>query len=696
MMLRPFFAPRGVVVIGASSDPAKLGYGLARNLVASGYAGGIHLVNPRGGRLFDREVYADVALVPDPVDLAVIATPAQGAAEVLRACRERGITAAIVASGGFRETGPDGAALERQLAETARSLGITLMGPNCVGTIDTHVPLDTTFLPPPGPMPGPIAFVSHSGAMCAAVVDWANGRDVGLSRMVSLGNQAVLTESEVLAPLAEDPRTRVIALYLEGVADGRRFVHEAAAVGRGTPIVALKVGRTAAGRRAAASHTGALAGDDAAFDAACRRAGVLRATTMEELLDWSRALACGPLPVGRRVAIMTNAGGPGVVGADAVVRAGLAMADLAPHTTSALRGLLPPAASVANPVDMLASATPEQYAACLRLLLDDGGVDAVMVVVPPPPMVPAVAVADALIPLIAAAPKPVVAAVLGGHLVGAAARRFAEGGVAEYPFPEQAASALAALATRAEWLARPAAAESSPPDPVPLRAVLAGAGGWQAPETAVALLAAAGVPQPPLAVAAGAEDAAERAGALGFPVVLKVSGPDLVHRTDVGGVVLGVRDADAVREAVRRMLARVRAARPDASVSGIVVQRQAPPGEDLIVGCVRDPQFGALAMVGAGGVQVEEMRDVAFGLAPLDAGEAERMLDATRVGRRLRGFRGSAPADRDAAVDALVKVSQLAAALPEIAEVEINPLRVYGAGKGAEALDIRVRVDAVG
>ena len=694
MMLRPFFAPRGVVVIGASQDPAKLGHGLARNLVASGYAGGIHFVNPGGGRLFEREMYTDVALVPDPVDLAVIATPPRGASQVLRACHARGITAAIVASGGFRETGPEGAALERDLVETARSLGIALMGPNCLGILDTHLPIDTTFLPPPAPKPGPIALVSHSGAICAAVADWANGRGVGLSRMVSLGNQAALTESDLLAPVADDPQTRVIALYLEGVADGRRFVREAAAVSRRTPLVALKVGRTAAGMRAAASHTGALAGDDAAFDAACHRAGVLRATTMAELLGWSRALAWCPLPAGRRVAILTNAGGPGVVGADAVAREGLVMAELAAGTTEALRALLPPAASVANPVDMLAGATPEQYAACLEQLLEDDGVDAVMVVLPPPPMVPAEAFAAALVPPIVSASKPVVVAVLGGQLIGAAARRLAEGCVVEYRFAEQAASALAALARRAEWLARPALADAPLLEPGHLREIVRGARGWLTPEVGAALLTATGVTQPPMTVAPNADEAAKQASAIGFPVVLKVSGPDLTHKSDVGGVALDVRDADAVREAARSILARVREVRPEAMVSGIMVQRQAPAGEDLIVGCVRDPQFGAIAMVGGGGVQVEEMRDVTFALAPLDAAEANRMLDATRAGRRLRGFRGSAPADRAAAVDALVALSLLAATLPEIAEIEINPLRVYRAGKGAEALDVRVRVEA--
>jgi acetyltransferase len=670
--------------------------------VASGYAGAIHFVNPRGGRLFDRPVHTAIAVVPDPVELAVLATPAAATADALRACHARGITAVIVASGGFKEAGPEGAARERALADLARELGVALVGPNCVGTLDTHVPLDTSFLPPPGPRAGPIAFLSHSGAMCGAVIDYANGRGFGLSRMVSLGNQASLNESDALLAAAADPHTKAIALYLEGIGDGPRFVSVAAEVGRRTPVVALKVGRTSAGRRAAASHTGALAGDEAAFDAAFRRAGVLRAAAMEELFDWARALAACPLPRGRRVAVLTNAGGPGVVATDALESLGLVLAPLEDATRAALAAALPPSASVRNPVDMLAAATPALYASCLRTLLADPTVDAVAVMLPPPPMTPPEQVADALIPVIDAATKPVVVAALGGHLVRAAVERFVAGGVAEYRFPEQAASALAALARRAEWLAaHPAhhAAASEPPAvrfDVARRAIADAPAGWLGAEATWALLEAAGIEAVGTLRAATADAAAAAAHAAGFPVVLKVDSPDLPHKSDVGGVLLDVGDEDAARRGFDTMLAAVKAARPDARIHGVTVQRQVPAGQDLIVGCVRDAQFGPLAMVGGGGVEVEGMRDVAFGLAPLPTDEAAAMLGATWAGRRLHGFRNLAPADRGAAQEALVRLSYLAAALPRIAEIEVNPLRVLAAEQGAVALDARVRLTTNG
>ena len=330
--LTPYFAPRGIAVVGASTDPYKLGYGLARNLVQCNYQGVIHFVNPKGGSLFGRPIYTSVIEVPEPVDLAIILIPAEGVAKVLKECAERGIHAVIVASGGFRETGETGAKLEHELLDIARQSGIRMIGPNCIGLLDTHLPLDATFLPPPGPPPGDVAFISHSGAICAAVIDWARGQGFGLSRLVSLGNQADVNETDVLAPVADDHFTRVLTLYLEGVSDGRKFVQEARKITRRKPIVALKVGRYPAGQRAAASHTGALAGQENAFNAAFRRAGVIRADTSEELFDWARALAWCPLPKGRAIAILTSAGGPGVTAADALEMNGMSLAVLAPET----------------------------------------------------------------------------------------------------------------------------------------------------------------------------------------------------------------------------------------------------------------------------------------------------------------------------------------------------------------------------
>jgi acetyltransferase len=700
--LLPFFAPRGIVVVGASADSAKLGHGVARNLSACGFPNPIHFVNPAGGPLLGRTVHRAVASVPDPVDLAVLVLPARAVPAALSACAERGIRAAIIASSGFREVGPEGAALESECVRVAREHTIRFMGPNCVGVLDTRLPLDTTFLPPPPPRPGEIAFLSQSGATCSAVIDWANGHGIGLSRLVSVGNEADLTTTDFLGPLAEDPHTRVIALYLEGLGQGRRFVELAREVARTKPIIALKAGRTAGGRRAVVSHTGALAGEDRAVDAAFRRSRVIRAGTSEELLDWACALAWCPLPEGRAMAVLTNAGGPGVLAADALEANGLTLAELAVATRDALRDLLPSAASVGNPVDMLASASPQQFATALRFLLADRNVQGVLVVIPPPPAHAAEVVAEALVPIARAAAKPIAIALAGECLVRRAGDVFAAAHIPAYRFPERAASALAVLTRRAEMLARPDDEPLRLDDVQPevvravlRRAVVPGAGASAAgdlPDSAVAacLLAGYGIRVAPLELARDAERAVALAEAMGYPVALKVASPDMPHKSDVGGVRLGLTGAAAVADAFADVVRGARASRADARVLGVYVQPMVSGGQELIVGAVRDPQFGPLVMAGAGGLEVEAAGDVAFALAPLGREEAGDLLDRTMAGRRLRGFRSVPPADRAAAIEAVVRLAQLAADFAEIAEVEINPLLVLPEGQGAVAVDVRV------
>lgn len=704
--LTPFFAPRGVAVIGASQDPTKLGYGLARNLVQSNYQGVVHFVNPKGGSLLGRPMIQSIAAIPDPVDLAVLLIPAPAVPQALRECSQRGIRSVIISSGGFRETGPEGAALEAECVRIARAGGLRLMGPNCVGFIDTHLPIDATFMPPPGPLPGDVAFISHSGAICAAVIDWARGQGFGLSRLVSLGNQADLCETDVLAPVAADPFTRVLTLYLEGVSDGRRFVAEASRVTRQKPVIALKVGRFSSGQRAVASHTGALAGQENAFDAAFRRAGVIRAETSEEMFDWARALAWCPPPHGRAVAVLTNAGGPGVTAADALESNGLRLADLQPTTLAALREILPPAASLHNPVDMLASASPEQYAACLRALLADPGVHSALVILPPPPMYTAGAVAKSLIPIIHISEKPVVIALMGERLIQEAVEHFRAAHVPEYRFPERAASALAVLAQRAEYLALPAEPEisyaetsgSAQIDRAAAQALVESCqpGEWLPVETCSRLMAAYAIPTPPVRTAHFSGEAVKLAvelglGKAGVRIALKVASPEIPHKSDVGGVLLGLDDEDAVRKGYEAVLENARTACPTAHILGVQVQRMLGPGQDVIVGVVQDPQFGPLVMFGSGGVEVEELKDVAFALAPLTLPEAEKLQESTWAGRRLSGYRSLKPADRQAVTDALVRLSHLAADFPRLAEIEINPLRVLPEGQGAFALDVRAR-----
>ena len=698
--LTPFFSPQGVAIIGASLDPTKLGYGLSRNLVQSGYRGAIHFINLKGGNLMGHPVYKHISETPDPVDLAVVLIPAQAIPAAIEDCAQRGIKALIIASGGFRETGSQGAALEDKCLDIARAYGVRLLGPNCIGLIDTHLPIDTTFLSPPGPTPGDVAFISHSGAICAAVIDWARGQGFGLSRMVSLGNQSDVTETDLLAPVAEDPYTRVITLYLEGVSDGRRFLEQAQAVTRQKPIVALKVGRYMSSQQAVASHTGALAGLESAYNAAFRRAGVIRAETTEELFDWARALAWCPLPKGRSVGVLTNAGGPGVTAIDALEAQGLKIANLSSGTEAALRDLLDPAASLKNPVDMLAAATPQQYAGCLQVLLEDAHVDSVMVILPPPPMHTAGGIAKAVIPAIYTADKPVIVALMGERLIQEAVEHFRAARIPEYRFPERAAEALAVLTQRAEYLTSSSEIQDRSLQPLnDLNSSAVGSilskydsGGFISQEDAFDLMNAYGIPTVQPQLAQTAHQAADLAQEMGFPVAIKIASPQITHKSDVGGVLLHLQNPQEVENGFAKVIENSQAALPDADLLGVLVQRMIPAGQDVIIGAIQDPQFGALVMFGSGGIEVEGLKDVQFALAPLSIKEAKQMLADTWAGKKLHGFRDLPPADQGAVVDVLLRLAQLACDYPQLAEIEINPLSVLEQGKGAFAVDVRVRL----
>ena len=703
--LLPLFNPRGIVLIGASSSPEKLGYGVARNILQSGYQGPIHFVSQKPGQVFGRPLYTDVNQVPDPADLAILVVPPAATPQAIEACGRRGIRAAIILSSGFREAGEEGAALEEDCLQAAHRHGMRLLGPNCIGTIDTHLPLDTSFLQPPMPARGHIGFISQSGAFCAAVIDWARGEGFGFSRIVSLGNQVDVNETEMLSLMAQDENTQVIVLYMESVSDGRRFVEGAREVTRRKPVIALKAGRFESGQRAAASHTGALAASDIAFEAAFEKAGILRADTAEQLFDWARVLEVYPFPTlpfltgtlrsrlrGEEhhsaqggIAILTNAGGPGVIAADALEKNGLSLAKLHDPTVKALVANLPPAANAFNPVDMLASASPDTYAACLRILLKDDNVDSVLIILPPPPMFKAEDVAEELITMIAAGygsssvRKTIVVSLMGSSLVEIARSIFLDAKIPVFPFPERAASALGALAKRAEYLDD----GRSTPDPILPR-----------PSSMVDisledLFAAYKIPIAPLRLAQNLREAKLMADELGYPVVLKIASPDILHKSDVSGVMLDIQDVSALQIAYTQVMAEVRKARPDAQVEGVHIQRQIDNGHEVIAGAVRDAQFGPLMMFGSGGVEVEGLRDVSFALGPLTPAEALKMIRKTWAGKKLAGFRHLPPADEESVVDILIRLSYLIAENEFIQEIEINPLNVLE--KGAVAVDVRMK-----
>ena len=751
--LAPFFNPSGVAVIGASADPRKLSHGVLRNCFSHGYRGAVYPVNPRASEILGLSCYPDVASVPDPVELAVLMVPAAACPGVLAACGQRGIKAAIVISGGFREVGPGGLALEQELLRIAGEHNMRLIGPNCVGTLDAHTGLNTTFIRTM-PKPGPIAFVSQSGAICGGILEWTAGKGIGFSRFATLGNAADVSETDLLLDLAEDPNTRVIVAYIEAIRDGRRFIDVARQITPHKPILVIKAGRTQAGTRAVSSHTGSLAGEMAAYDAAFQQAGVLRVDTVEDLFDHALALAYGPLPRGPRVAVVTNAGGPASLAADAIEQAGLTMPTTPESTRAALARFTHPEAQLANPVDMLGGAEPAQYEQAVAALLASDAFDAVLPILVPQALVDPVAVAEAIAraaaggsrhlhlravqvygadaystsgnPLLSsgrslrdgsqspdrASPfsKPVVACFMGDEVVRQPMAVLHEHQIASYIFPEQTARALGALWRYAEVKGRlvrrsggetgELGADSAPRSPLTLPPGPAQLGEAEARP----ILAAYGVAQPRAELVRSGEEAGRLALEIGFPVALKIVSPDIFHKSEVGGIALKLDDEAEVQAAFAAMLARVRERQPGARIEGVLVTQMAPPGHELIVGMRRDPQFGPLLMFGLGGIYVELLKDVAFRVAPFSRAETLAMIGETHAGKLLAGLRGQPPADIDAVAEVIERVARLALDHPRIQEIDVNPLLayplnrragvVYPAGQGVLAVDVRMVVGA--
>lgn len=695
-----FFAPRGVAVIGASASPNKLSNGILRNMLQYGYQGKVYPVNPRAEQILDLPCYPDISHVPDPVDLAVVVVPAPATPDVIRACGERGIRAAVIISGGFKETGPEGAALERRCVEIAGRYGMRLIGPNCVGTMDLNTGLNTTFIQGM-PERGGIAFVSQSGALAGGVVDYIRGKNVGFSHFASLGNEADVSETDMIAYLAGDPAVSVIAGYVESIRDGRRFMQAARQVTPCKPLVMLKAGRTQAGARAVSSHTGSLAGSYASYQAAFRQSGAIEAASIAELFDIAMALDDQPLPAGGRVALLTNAGGPAALASDSLSVNGIVLADLSQETREGLRRRLNPAAQVDNPVDMLGGAEPPEYAQGLERLLADPGVDAVVVILVPQALVNPAEVAQAIGEVAQNSHKTVLACFMGEASIGAARKVLHAHRVPMYVFPEAVGSVLGAMLRYASWLKK----DSEPPvrleDPQAVasaRRALEQAGCERSLSEAYSrpLLAAYGIPLVPGGDAHSPQEAVEIARRVGFPVALKVISADILHKSDAGGIALNLGDAPAVEAAYQAMMARIAASHPHARLEGALVEAMAPNGTEVIVGMRRDPFFGPLMMFGLGGIYVELFGDVSFRVAPLNRSEALEMIRQTQAGRLLTGFRGQPPADLDAVVDCILRLGQLALDFPEIEEMEVNPLRVFPQGRGALALDARVILSGSG
>jgi len=690
--LAPFFSPKGVAIIGASTNPRKLSHGILKNLNLYGFEGGIYPVNPGADQILGLTSYPDVALVPDPVDLAVVVLPAPMTPKVLRECGDRGIKAVIIISGGFREIGENGLQLEQECSQIAVGYGMRLIGPNCVGTMDLHTGLNTTFIEGV-PDKGAIGFVSQSGAVCGGVVDYIANKHIGFSHFASLGNELDVDETDMIAYFGEHPKVKVIAAYVEGIQNGQKFLEVASQVSKEKPIVLLKAGRSDAGARAVSSHTGSLAGAYTAYQAAFKQAGVIEVPDLASLFDVAWALSCQSLPEGNRVAIFTNAGGPAALASDSLAANGFSLANISEQKQKQLAEKLNPSAQVSNPVDMLGGAEPEEFSHCLSTLLDDPGVDAFLPILVPQALVDPGDVARAIVENANKTQKTVLACMVGEKSLDEARMVLHQNKVPMTIFPEVPGQVLGAMAKYKSWKDKVKSKAFSFSDIN--RSEVAMALSWinkaaLGEADTRPILDAYGMTLVPGGFAEDFAQAAAIAGDIGYPVALKVVSEQILHKSDMGGIALNIDSDRALKNAIEAMKEKISAGAKGAAIDGYLVEKMAPEGLEVIVGMRRDPTFGPLMMFGLGGVYVELFKDVGFGVAPLSPEYAKEMIFSTKAGRLLQGFRGGPVYDLDAVVDVIGRLSQLSLDFPQVSEIEINPLLVLPEGEGAIVLDARM------
>ena len=692
-MLDRLFSPRSIAVIGASKTVGKVGYLTLSNLVQSGFQGPIVPVNSAGGELLGLTVYKQLADYPDPIDLVVIAVPAEMVPAAARDAVAKKAGAVVVVASGFKEAGPEGRALEDELIAICRRGGVRLLGPNCLGVINTAIRMNASFSRRI-PQAGSMAIFSQSGALCTAMMDIADERELGVSKAISIGNKADITEVDVLEALAEDEDTRVIVGYLEDISDGDRFVKAAEAASNRKPVVILKAGTTTAGSRAAANHTGVLVGKDTAYGAAFKRAGICRADTFDALFDSATALALQPTPKGDRVLIITNSGGSGTISADAVEKAGLTVAPLGEELARQLRRALPDAAFIDNPIDISAAAEPRHYAAAIDIAAAEGSFDAVLIVLAPQYMTEPAATVRAIVAHLDEN-MPVLAAFLGGGDIMPSRQELAAAGLPFYDSPERAVTALKAMHEYGVWQRRPA--RQVVRFPVNRRRVERIIYRRQRTDRlrlgevkSKDILKAYGFQILEGRLTTSPEEAMEIARFIGFPVALKVISPSIIHKSDLGGVRLNLNSAQEVADAFDLMMLRINKLAPNAIIGGIYVEKMAEKGLEVIIGMTRDPQFGPMLMFGLGGIFVEVMKDVTFHLAPITENEAAQMLQSTRSYELLQGKRGLKEVDMHAIAVALQRISQLTTDFPQILDLEINPLIVGEMGNEPVVVDARM------
>jgi acetyltransferase len=691
-MLEALFNPGSIAVIGASADEKKVGHAVLNNLIRFKFKGSLYPVNPSCSEILGLRAYARVSGIGRNVDLAIIVIPSRFVPASLRECAACGIKASIVISAGFKEAGKDGTLLEEELKAIGKEQGIRILGPNCLGLINTANDMNATFAADMLPR-GRIGFFSQSGAMGIAIMDWAIGNDVGFSKFISLGNKADLSEIDFIEYFMSDPDTSLILGYIEDVVDGRRFMEIAAKATRVKPVILLKSGGTEAGARAASSHTGALAGSDTAFDAAFRQTGVMRAQGVQDLFDTALAFAEGKIPAGKGLLVITNAGGPGIIAADTAERLGVELPHMTRESITEMAKKLPPNATVFNPVDVIGDATSERYAAVLEQAVRDPNVDGILVILTPQAMTDMEKTADVVIAAARSTDKPVIASFMGEKRVRPAIDRLKGARVPNFSYPELAVKAFKRLSDQRSWQNNKpeelvtawynfdAAAET-------VSSILRTGVTQVGEEDAMRILTYYGFQFPRRALARTSRDAALLAAKIGFPVVMKISSPDILHKTDVGGVRVNVKTPKEAEEAFTEITTNARRIMRDAFIKGVLVSEMVKGGKEVILGVTFDRTFGHMIMFGLGGIYVEVLKDVSFRIVPVARRDALAMVNEIRTTGLLRGARGEKPADIDAISTNIVNLSCLINDFPEIQELDINPLMVME--KGAVALDARI------
>jgi acetyltransferase len=701
-MLETLLYPKAIAVIGASRNPDKVGYAVLANLVNNGFKGPIVPVNLDADEILGLKCYKSLGEYKDPIDLSIIMVGGKYVKDALQSSIKAGAKSVIVITAGFKEVGAAGAKAEQELVEICRAGGVRMVGPNCLGVLNTDHHMNATFAPSVPP-PGKISVISQSGALCVAILDWAAEQKLGLGKVISFGNKADLNEVDFIQTLAEDKETKVIAGYLESIKEGDKFLRIAEQAAAIKPVVILKVGVTQAGAKAASSHTGSLAGADMAYGAAFKRAGVIRAENFEALFDYATAFAMQPLPNGERVAVITNAGGPGIMAADAAESSGLKMVSPSKESDAKLRAFMPAAGAFGNPIDVIGDADPDRYVKAFEVMQDDETIDAIVVVVTPQNMTRPLELAEKLgaASRRGGSKKPMLAVFMGGTEVAAAKEKLMALGIPNYPSPDRAVTALRAMCDYAAWKRRPARMVTR--FPVNRRRVdriinaqersgITQIGEVEAKE----ILRAYDFNVLGGQLAQNDDEAVEIAERIGYPVVLKISSPDIIHKSDFGGVRINLANAEQVRDAFDLMMLRIQKRAPKAYLRGGFVEKMGQRGREVILGMTRDPQFGPMLMFGLGGIFVEVMKDVTFHLAPITAEEAMQMLKGTRSYALLQGARGQAPVDLEAIAGALQRISQLVTDYPEIMELDINPFIVGPVGVQAYVADARMTLSTVG